>query len=162
HPPSTLYELRKLVARHRLPVLIALAGILGVGALAITSSVLAFRLVSREDDLQHALDHAVQSQRHAEQEAGKSEANTEFLVHMFDSREDAVIAGQARPERTMLAQARARLESGELAAQPALEVTLWRRLAYTGTRLGMHVEAEAACERAMTLCRERFGPDDEE
>ena len=120
HPPSAAYQFRKLVSRHRVAFGVASAAITAVAALAVVSSVLAARLAGAATRLTAALTQA-------QTETKRNAASVEFLQGMLDSMGQAAVSGEACPAQTMMREARARLESGTLAIQPELEVTLWRR-----------------------------------
>jgi serine/threonine protein kinase/tetratricopeptide (TPR) repeat protein len=172
HPPSTAYYLRKLVARHRTAFMLGATAVLAVAALAVVSSILAAGLASRGRELSAALSRAQEAQAHADEQAqvardaqqhaqadaARSAASAEFLQSMLDSLGRAATAGEAHPDRTMLRETRARLEAGELADQPELEVSCWRRLASAALKLSMVGEAQTATQRATQLCEACLGP----
>jgi serine/threonine protein kinase len=173
HPPSAAYQLRKLVARHRVAFSILAGAAIAVSALAITSSILAAQLASRGHALTTALEEAQQAKLRADQEAqaaitAKQQAQTEaqrnaasveFLQGLLDSMGHAVAAGEARPARTMLLDAKTKLESGRMSVQPELEVTLWRRLASTAFNLSLPIECGEFTARATQLCEQNLAAD---
>jgi serine/threonine protein kinase/tetratricopeptide (TPR) repeat protein len=173
HPPSAAYQLRKLISRHRMAFSILAGAAIAVSALAITSSFLAAQLASRGRALTTALSEAQQATARADQEAkaaltAKQQAQTEaarnaasvdFLQGLLDSMGRAIAAGEARPARTMLLDAKAKLESGHMAVQPELEVTLWRRLASTAFNLNLIIETGEFTARATQLCEQNLPAD---
>ncbi len=165
HPPSLGYHAAKFVRRHRLTVLTvgaALVLILGAG---IVSSVLALRLAARSgqlfdrtQDLALAVHAAQEAQRHAEQNAARQEATAELLLDMLTSVSQAVRAGDQNPGAGVLARARARLEAGGFADQPALRVALWRTIADASRTMGFTADAEQDLARALAICEESLDP----
>lgn len=159
HPPGALYQLRKIVARHRFAFGLGGAAVVAIGALTLVLGVQSSRLAVRGRELGAALGSAQEAQRRAQQEAARTTASAEFLRDMIASLGRSVAAGQSQPERGMLREARARLESGELADQPELAVTMWRTLATTAHQLGLVSESAEFTQRATELCEKHLGPD---
>ncbi len=166
HPPSAAYPLKKLISRHRVACGAVVGAAVTVSVLAVVSSVLAAQLASRSSALAVALgkaDEEAQNARAAEEQAqtqaARNAASVEFLQGILDSMGRAIASGEARPARTMMLDAKAKLESGKMSLQPEVEVTLWRRLASTALRVGMPIEAAEFTARVTKLCEERLPPD---
>jgi serine/threonine protein kinase len=166
HPPSAAYQLKKLVARHRVAFACVAGAAVAVSALAVTSSILAARLSARSRDLSEALeraDHQTQealaARERAQTEAARNAASVEFLQGILDSMSRSISAGEARPTRTMILDAKAKLESGTMAVLPEVEVSLWRRLATIAFRLGLPIECAEFTARATELCEQKLSPD---
>ena len=142
-PPSTIYQLRKMVARHRLPVAFAgvLLGVL-VGA-AVVSTALYIR--------------AERARGQAEVEARSAQRVTDFLIDMFRDSDPGEALGEEISARQILEEGAERIES--LESEPQIRVRLLTAIGEVRQGLGAYEPAAALLERAHTVGVERLGPE---
>ncbi len=147
-PPSTIYQLRKAIARNRAPAALAGALALSIVGFGIWMGVLYSR--------------AARAQAEAERQAKIARAVNDFL-------NDDLLAG-ADPTRTGdrdismrkvvdLASARIRNKFDE---EPAVKASIQRTLGQTYMGLGLGEQAEPALREALGLFEKNLGPDDPE
>lgn len=142
HPPSAIYQLRKLVARHKAPVAlfgVILALIVGGAAAVMYQS----KQVSRERD-------------NVARERDKVQRINDFLKSML-SAADPTQFGPDVPIREVLDAAAQRVES-ELSDDPVIEATVRDTIGQTYLQLGMYEPAETHLVKALELRREHLGP----
>ena len=145
HPPSTFYQVRKLVKRHRLPFALAALVFGVVLAFAITAAYQAQRIRLERD--QSRLDQA------------KAEAVSEFLRTMFAS---------ANPEQSghdvrvvdVLERAETKIDSG-FDEQPEVRVVLHSTLGETYFGLGLYEQADESYQAALRAATTSLGDDHE-
>ncbi|HEX5044591.1 MAG TPA: serine/threonine-protein kinase [Candidatus Polarisedimenticolaceae bacterium] len=147
-PPSTIYQLRKAIARNRAPAALAAALALSIVGFGIWMGVLYAR--------------AARAQAEAERQAKIARAVNDFL-------NDDLLAG-ADPTRTAdrdismrkvvdLASARIRNKFGE---EPVVKASIQRTLGQTYLGLGLGEQAGPALREALSLLEKSLGPDDPE
>ncbi len=147
-PPSTMYQIRKLVARRKPLFATAAAALLLLIVAAIGLSVLYLRSEAN-------LSRALEAERLARREEATAERSSSFLVELFE---------QANPERTRgeTVTARAVLDEGarrvseELAGEPEMKARLMFTLAQVYLSLGIDTEARRLAEAALDLRRTRL------
>ncbi len=142
-PPSTLYQLRKLVRRNPLPTAFAASVLLFVVALAATMTYQAGRIAEERD--------------RARAEAAKSDAISKFLDDTLQSANP--YAGGAREVTVLEALDRSgeRIEN-DLAGQPVVEAAVRLTLGATYLNLGEAAKSEPHLRRAVDLRVEHLGP----
>jgi serine/threonine protein kinase/Tfp pilus assembly protein PilF len=144
-PPSTMYQLRKLVARRK-PLFATIAAALLL--LVVAAIGLSFLYLRAETNLARALE----AEQLARREQVTAERTSDFLVELFE---------EANPERTRgeTVTARAVLDAGarrvgeELADEPLMKARLTHTLGQVYLSLGLAGEAERLTEQALTLRR---------
>jgi|HubBroStandDraft_1064217.scaffolds.fasta_scaffold00874_14 tetratricopeptide (TPR) repeat protein len=151
-PPSTTYQLKKFVRRHR-GLMAAVAAVFLVLVAGIVVSAAQANRARRERD------RAVEAQAAAK-------AISDFLQN--DLLAQASAATQAGPSvkpdphlevRTALDRAAARIE-GKFGKQPEMEAAIRNTIGETYLGLGLYPEARTQLERALELRRRVLGPED--
>jgi serine/threonine protein kinase len=143
-PPSTTYQLRKLVARHKGPFVFAGTVFLLVAALAVTSTVQALR-VSRERD-------------RANREAETATQVSHFLEGLFKVVDPSEARGNTITAREILDQGADRIER-DLKNQPVVQVRMLGIIGNVYGSLGLRELAKPLLERAAEDARALYGPD---
>jgi tetratricopeptide (TPR) repeat protein len=143
HPPSTIYQIRKLVARHR--GLFAAAGVIAVllAALAVTMVVQAGR-VRRERD-------------RAEAEAAKASAIDSFLLDALGAADPWSKGSRNVSLLDALRQAQDKAHTA-FAAQPLVEASVLQTIGTTFSNLAEFPEAEKALRTSLDLRVGAAGP----
>jgi tetratricopeptide (TPR) repeat protein len=146
-PPSSLYQLRKLVLRHKASFAFAAGLFLLLAAFAIVMTVLSAR-ISRE-------------RTRAEQEAAKATAVKEFLLDTLGSANP--VGGAGRDTTVLEALQSAIPKIGQaFATQPAVEAELRHNIGETYLRLSRYPEAEAQLRSSVSILERTLGPNDPE
>jgi len=127
-PPSTIYQLRKLVARHRLPFALAASVMVSIVGVAIWMSVLYTR---------------------AETARQESEAVTDFLTDMLAAT-DPRREGRDVTVREVLDRAAGGIEE-DFAGRPVIEARLQQTVGIVYRELGLYTEARTPLERALAI-----------
>ncbi len=136
-PPSTLYQLQKLVARHKVPVAFAATLVVLLITFAVTLAV--------------QLDTARRERTRAEAEAHKATRTSEFLQSMLASANPSVKNVDVRV-RDVLDDA-AREADFNLTEEPELEAAVRGTIGNTYLALGLSAKAESQLRRALDLRR---------
>ncbi len=136
HPPSTMYQLRKLVARHRLSFAAAAGIAILLAALAVTMVVQGER-VRRERD-------------RAESEAAKSTAINGFLKDALGAADPWSKGSRNVTLLDALRQAQAKAHAAFL-HQPLVEAAVLQTIGVTFANLAEYTEAEKALSKALEL-----------
>lgn len=151
HPPTMIYQLRKLVGRHRLPfALAAVLAILVVG-FGIVTAFLSIRLNEQRDAAVVA----------AKQEADAREAAEEvndFLRRMLAAANPGKAQGRDVTVSEIVDQAITQVDAS-FENRPEVEAAVRLTLGETLYGLGRHAEAQQQFERSLSLMRERHGDD---
>lgn len=141
-PPSAIYQLRKMVQRHKAPfisaaiILLFLAG--GLVALSIQA-----RAIARERD-------------RANQEAQNAMAVTEFLVRLFEVADPAEARNKDISARELLDRGTDQMND-ELEQQPEIRAMLSSVLGRVYLNLGLYDQASPLLEEALELQGEMHG-----
>jgi serine/threonine protein kinase len=140
-PPSTVYQLRKLIARHRAPFAFAATLFVLVTAFAVTMSFL----------------YTDQRRAHAEAEAEREKAEQvgEFLRSMLSSVAPDEAVGREVNVRYILAEAEKRLEP-EI-RDPLVRASIHQTLGETYEQLSLYEDAERHLREALELRRSILG-----
>ncbi len=142
-PPGALYQLRKLVARHRV-AFIALAVVLATLVTAvIVSSTLYLRAERALVDV--------------ERERDRAEEVTAFLADIFETSDPDATRGETITAREILDRGAERLAT-ELADKPQTRIALYETIGRVYSRLGLYDQALPLLEQA--LAYRRTVPDD--
>ncbi len=144
-PPSTAYQLRKIVERHR-------TAIVFVGALAVT-------LMAAVAGTTFGLVRARQAEALAREEAAAAEEAARFLEQVFRVADPGESRGNAVTARELLDRAVADIDAG-LSGQPRLQGRLLGTMGQAYRNLGLFREARPLLEQAVARQRETHGPDD--
>lgn len=151
-PPSTAYQLRKLVARNKLATAVAL----GVFAAALAFGVWMRILYVQADELRVAADHA---RAHAQEAADTSTEVQQFLQSMLASVDPEQARGRDTGVlRDLLDRAAQRAET-ELGNRPAVAAVVLSTLGRTYYRIGEYEKAEVQQRAALRMRREAL-PDE--
>jgi len=147
-PPSAVYQLRKMVARHRT----AFAASIAVAAVLVVSSVVSTSLFLK----------AKRESERARVEALKSDQVASFMTGMLEGVGPAVALGRDTAMlREILDETAARIGT-DLRDQPEVEATVRIVLGTTYRDLGELAEAEAQHRKALEINRRVFGEDHRE
>ena len=143
-PPSAVYQMKKLVSRHRVPA--AMAGVMLVALIGfvIGMSVLYVRAVRAEAD----------ASRQAETATGA----LDFMTGMFETSDPSEAKGNVVTAREVL-DAGARRIDLDLADQPLVQATLMRTMGEVYYNLGLYGESERLLLRALEQRRTLLGED---
>ena len=146
-PPSAAYQLRKLVARHKLPFAFAGAVFVLLALLAAVMTVQAARIARQRD-------RANQAAKRATEEAAAAKAVSDFLEEMFTSADPS--AGATITAKEILDRGTARVRE-TLTDQPVIRARLMSTMGTVYTRLGIRQEAELLLKQAVEVNRRQFG-----
>jgi len=165
HPPTTLYQLRTLIRRHRLAFAAGAAlAVLSVG-FAVVSTTLAVGLAQRQEELVQAEQRerrqreiaeaqrreAVDAQYAAEAEVAKTRAMIYFFeTFLFPEGRFAPLRPDV-PLREMLDQAVAAIDDGRWRGRPAIEAAVRTMLGRAYCHLGAWGVAEDQLRAALEL-----------
>ncbi len=142
-PPSAIYQIRKMIARHRIEAgLIAGLVVLAVGG-SIVLSVLYFRADAN-------LRRAVAAEAESQQVTG-------FMTGLFEISHPGEARGGSITARELLDQGAAQIEQ-ELDHQPEVQTRLMHTMGIVYRGLGLYDRAEALCAAALAQRREISSP----
>jgi tetratricopeptide (TPR) repeat protein/tRNA A-37 threonylcarbamoyl transferase component Bud32 len=141
-PPSTMYQLRKMVARHKLGFASAMALVVMLIGLAVSMTVQAGR-IARERD-------------RANQEAESARQVSEFLVDLFEVSDPREALGERITAREILDEGAGRIRR-ELRGQPQLQGRLMDTMGRVYWSLGLYDQARPLLEEALEILRSDLG-----
>jgi tetratricopeptide (TPR) repeat protein len=153
-PPSAVYRLHKLARRHKLAV--ASAAAVGIALLVgvVATGWQAIRATRAERLEKEQRQQAERNATLARLEADKSQQVADFLREMLRGVRPTVALGRdVTVLREILDRATARLEAN-LAAQPAVQMTLLSTIGRTYRELGEYAKAELLLNKALGLRRQ--------
>lgn len=133
-PHSTLYQLRKLVRRHRVPVAFSAILMISLVAFSVLMSVLYSRAVEAEAD----------SSRRAE----TSKRTSDFLTELFQMSHPSHSRGEEVTARDLLDAGADKIDR-ELAAEPEVQASLQQTMGVSYLGLGLHEPAAVLLEKAL-------------
>ncbi|HTD52627.1 MAG TPA: serine/threonine-protein kinase, partial [Thermoanaerobaculia bacterium] len=136
HPPSTIYQLRKLVARHKL----SFAAAAGIGVLLVA---LAVTMVVQGERVRRERDRA-------ESEAAKASAINGFLKDALGAADPWSKGSRNVTLLDALRQAQAKAHAAFL-HQPLVEAAVLQTIGVTFANLAEYAEAEKALRKALDL-----------
>jgi tetratricopeptide (TPR) repeat protein/predicted Ser/Thr protein kinase len=145
HPPSTTYQARKFIARHK--------GVVAAVAAVMTALVLGLIGVT------WALMEAQAARQRAERSQTSTERVTDFLNQTLASADPTVIRGYDVPISAMLDEAVRTLGHGALADQPDAEARVRTTIGDAYQSLGLYPQAGVQFAAALELQRAAFGED---
>lgn len=151
HPPTALYQLRKLAGRHRFAFISAAVIACSLLTVAVVSTTSAIQLAAQRKAAEHARAQADAARTRAEAEARKVLATNTFLVELL-STSDPVL--KLRPEmrlRELLDEGGRLLDAGALADHPAVEAAVRTTIGRTYTNLKLERQGEPHLRRAFEL-----------
>jgi len=144
-PATTLYQLKKLVIRNRLPFGLMTALFLAVLGFSIWMAV----LYQRSDALRVK----------AEYSAGKAEQVASFLVDLFDISDPSRAQGSVVTARQILANGAVRIRK-DLADQPDVRASMMHVMGMVYRKLGLVDEALPLLEGALRIRKALYAPND--
>ncbi len=144
-PPSAVYQLRKMIGRHKAGFAFGVA-LLALGiAFAVSMAVLSARLAAARD--------------RAEREAARANAINAFLLDTLGSANP--VEGRRRDVTVLEALGEAAANAEEaFAGQPDVKARVLHTIGVTYLRLGRYAEAERLLKAALAAWRLGYGPDD--
>jgi non-specific serine/threonine protein kinase/serine/threonine-protein kinase len=150
-PPSAVYQLRKLVSRHRAAFAFAtalLALLVGFSAVMAVQSA----RVARERD------RALAAERKSADEAEVAKQVSTFLTDLFRIAGPLEARGTTVTARDMLEKGAERIRA-ELGTQPAVQARLMSTIGQVYMDLGLHDRAAPLLEEALAIRRRALGRD---
>ena len=141
-PPSTIYQLRKLIVRHKWAVA-------GAGALLVLLTAFAITMSIMFDIQRRAKEKALT-------EARKAEQINQFIQGMLESVDPGNALGRELTVREFLDQAAAGVETG-LADQPEVQAAVRTTIGNTYSALGLYDAAAPQLQAALETRRARLG-----
>ncbi len=150
-PPSTIYQIRKLVARHRAPFLAAAAMLALIVVAAVTTSVLYVRS-------ERNLERALAAEAQAVTEAKTTQETYDFLVSVFDVARPDRARSEQLTAREILENAAARVR-GESTSDPVVRARLMATIGDVFYRLGLNAQARSLLEESLQLREANLAPD---
>ncbi len=145
-PPSTVYQLRKMVRRHRLPFALAGGLVLVLAAVAMVMSALYGRSVRAER-------RALAAETEARQEAAVADAVSSYMIDVFEVADPERRRGGEVTARELLESGFAKLD-GELADQPRVQGRLLTSIGLAFQGLGLDEPAFRAFQRGLEVRRQ--------
>ncbi|MEP0846618.1 MAG: tetratricopeptide repeat protein [Phycisphaerae bacterium] len=151
HPPTAMYQLRKLAGRHRVAFAIGsvLAG--SILVIALVSTTLAVQLAAQRQEAETARRQADAARIQAETETQKVLATNAFLQELLLTNEPLT---KLRPDvrlRDLLDEAGRALDSGSLSLPPAVEAAARTTIGRVYTKLWYAKLGEPHLRRALEL-----------
>lgn len=145
--PSGIYQLRKLVARHKIGFAFAVAFLVFLAGFALTMTLLSAK-IARE-------------RTRAVKEAAKAEAINEFLLETMGSANPVEGAGRDTTILEALKAATGKIEES-FRNQPEVDSSLRQSIGQTYLRLGKYKEAEELLLAACRVVEEKLGSEHED
>ncbi len=146
-PPSTTYQLRKWVSRHKLPAAFACTVALLILAFGVYASAQATAMIRERDK--------------ANASAQRATAVTKFLRDMLESADPSQLGRDVRVV-DVLDNALTQLDDGELTERPRIEAELRTTIGTVYGSLGQYEKAIKLLTESHALCEGMFGREDEE
>jgi tetratricopeptide (TPR) repeat protein len=144
-PPSAVYQLRKMVARHRLAFGFA-------GSLLVMLVVLAVSMTIQADLIAAERDRA-------NLEAATADRVSAFLIDLFQVVDPNRAQGASITARELVDQGANRVRR-ELSGEPLLQARMMLTLGNVYQRLGLYAEARPLLEQSLRIRREMLPADD--
>jgi tetratricopeptide (TPR) repeat protein len=143
-PPSAIYQLRKMVARHRLGFGFAGSLVFLLAALAISMTVQATLVAAERDRANH--------------EAATAAQVSEFLVDLFKVANPNEIRGNSVTARELLDRGADRIRQ-ELRGQPLVQARMMVTVGNVYQMLGLYAQARPLLEQSLEIRRELLPED---
>jgi serine/threonine protein kinase/tetratricopeptide (TPR) repeat protein len=144
-PPSAVYQIRKMVARHRLGFGFAGSLLVMLVALAVSMTVQASLIASERDRANH--------------EAMTAERVSAFLIDLFKVADPHESKGNTVTARELLDQGAGRLRQ-ELRGEPLVQARMMVTVGNVYQRLGLYEKARPLLEESLLIRRELLAADD--
>jgi len=151
HRPSALYQIKKLVARHRYAAGVVVGAFVLLAAFGVAMAIQANRIA-------HERDRANAERDRANQEASTAKQVSEFLVKLFQVSDPSEARGNTITAREILDQGAERIER-ELKNQPATQARLMLVMGDVYRSLGLFDKARPLLERSLSIKEATFGND---
>ncbi|OLC49337.1 MAG: hypothetical protein AUH43_07680 [Acidobacteria bacterium 13_1_40CM_65_14] len=148
-PPSSVYQFRKLVSRHKAPFAF-------VATVFVLLAVFAFAMALQSARIAQQRDRALAAERQSVQEAEVARQVSTFLVDLFNVSDPSEARGNRITAREILDKGSDRIER-ELKDQPAVRARLMERMGIVYTSLGLYDRARPLLEDALDIRRRTFG-----
>jgi len=145
-PATAAYRVRKYASRHRFGLAAAVGVLLLLAGFTVVQAV-QLRRVRLERD-------------RADRERDRANRVTEFMTRMFKVSDPNEARGNSITAREILDKASAEIDTG-LSKDPELQAQMMFAMAAVYDNLALYPRAQSLDERALALCRQAFGPDDE-
>ncbi len=142
-PPSTIYQLRKLVGRHR----IAFSAAVTVFAVAVVAAVLSTALYFRAENAR--AEKAL--------EAASARRVTDYLIEMFQVADPSEAQGKTITAEDILERGIKKID--ELDEDRLIQARLLTAMGQAQSGLGLYEESIVSLDRALELRKELLGPD---
>jgi tetratricopeptide (TPR) repeat protein len=143
-PPSTTYQLRKLVQRHKLPFAFA--------------ATLVFLLIGFGIGMSFLYVRAVHAEEQATLEAETSTEALDFMVGMFEVSDPGEARGNSVTAREILDRGAERIRE-DLQHQPQVQSRLMETMGLVYRSLGLYPESKGLFEETREVRRGYLGPD---
>jgi serine/threonine protein kinase/tetratricopeptide (TPR) repeat protein len=153
-PPSTLYQLRKLVRRHRVPFV---AGVTLLAALIVFAVSMGVLYSQSQTNLRRALDAEAATAREAE----TSRRVSDFLTELFSVPDPMVSGGDEVTARELLDEGARRIRE-ELGDEPDVRARLQNTMGNSYLGLGLYDPAEELYDSALESLVALHGEDSPE
>jgi eukaryotic-like serine/threonine-protein kinase len=144
-PTTTLYQVRKMVARHKVAATFILAIVGLLVAFAVTMTMLSNRTARERDK-------ALAAEQRAREEAETAKRVSEFLVEIFKESDPNEARGNTITAREILDRGATRITE-ELRDQPHIQATLMNTIGKVYLSLGLYQQGRPLIENALAKRR---------
>ncbi|UCF34205.1 MAG: serine/threonine protein kinase [Phycisphaerales bacterium] len=165
-PPSTFYQFRKLVSRHKAPfafLTVVIVMLLGFGVWMSLMYAEASRLRTEAVDARHVAEGNLQRTREAERqaqlEAERAQQTVKLLTDLFRAPHPLQADGETVTAREILDRGAARIRE-ELKGQPETQADMMEIIGHVYSSLGLYDESVSLLRAALEIRRQRQGEDD--
>ena len=148
-PPSTVYQLRKLMVRHKTAVGFSTALLVLLVGFAVVMTIQSVRIAQQRD-------RALVAEEQATNEARTSQQVTELMVGLFEAADPGKTRGDTITAREVLDQGAEDLEAS-LEEEPAVQSRLQQVIGRVYGALGLLTPAEENLEAALERQRQVYG-----
>ncbi len=148
-PPSALYQVRKLVARNKVPAALVALLVLTLLGVSMVMSVLYRRS-------QDHLARAIAAEADAAKEAASVRQVSDFLTGLFQGADPGRTGGEKVTARKLLDDGAARIATG-LAGEPEVQAEMLEVVGNLYFSLGVYDESRRLLERSLALRRDLHG-----
>ena len=149
-PPTMTYQLRKLVARHKVPFALLTAIVLLAAGSAIVTGILYARAASNLSRAREAEARADADARRARQEATVATTVKDFLLATFRVSDPEVAQGKTVSARELLDRAAIRVRQTPV-GEPEVQASLMNTIGSVYANLGFYEEAASLLREALAL-----------
>jgi tetratricopeptide (TPR) repeat protein len=152
-PPTMMYQIRKLVARHRVSSALAAAMLVLIIGFGAAMSLLYAQAMTNLTRAQQAEQTAADEARRAREEAMVALQIKDFLVGVFKVSSPEVARGRTVTARELLDAAAKRVDRN-LDRQPAVQATIMHTIGQVYDSLGLYEEAAKLLQQALVKRQE--------